>query len=278
MSDDRTKPYLGPLLLASDALRARLDAVPSFRALMARGWSPEKTLIYVPRKLKGYDLDVVVLGRTYAKDERSQVIWILSTVGLCNVEQPARPDRPGFRRFELVLATNNAEREDPFPTRLGVALAMGAEGLPAWDWSQVQVPPLLDWLTIAGEELGSAIRQGSQFAFCDTLTLGPGKAPWTRSQLDHSILLPASPPLLAAGFEPFDHTAPVGVVPPDQWNRAPGHDRHEHGFFWLVPVSRAEYDKANAAGSWDVFADLVERALSAGRDEFSDAFDLLRKA
>src|SRR6185369_65192 len=270
--------WFGPLSLAPQAVRSRLDTIPSFRALLARGWSPEKTLLYVPRTREGYALDIVVLGRDYARDDRSQAIWMFTTIGLCKVEQAVRSDRPSFRRFELILALNNAEREDPFPSRLGVVLSQGSESLPGWDWSHEQIPPLLDWLTIAGEELGAAIQTGAQFAFCDTLTLGPGNASWTLSQLDHSILLPASPPLLAAGCEPFGDELSARVVAPDQWNRSPGSDHFECGFVWILPVSKAEFEKANAAGSWNLFADLVENATRGGRDEFSDAFDLLRRA
>jgi hypothetical protein len=176
-----------------------------------------------------------------------------------------------------VLATNNAEREDPFPTRLGVVLAMGEEGLPGWDWAQVRNPPLVDWLTIAGEGLGSAIRQGSQFAICDTLTLGPGNSTWTQSQLDHSILLPACPPLLAAGFEPFGDTARTGVISAPEWHRDAGTDRFENGFVWLLPVSKQEFETANTTGSWNLFADLVELSMVSGRGEFGAALDLLRR-
>jgi hypothetical protein len=231
----------------------------------------------VPPVREGYDLDVAVVGRMVAGDSRSPTFWAFSTIGLSNAEQAVNSKRPGFRRFELVLATNNYEKEDPFPARIGVALSMGPEGLPGWDWGQVKNPPLLDWLVIAGEEVGSAIRSGSQFAFADTLTLGPGNSEWTKSQLDHSILLPVCPPLLAAGFDPFGGTAQSGVVHPSEWHIDPGMGRFQDGFVWLLPVSKHECERASKAGSWNLFADLVELSTEAGRGEFGVALDLLRR-
>jgi hypothetical protein len=58
--------------------------------------------------------------------------------------------------------------------------------------------------SVVGEELGSAVKAGSVFATTDTLTIGPGGSPWTRSVLNRSVLLPAPPPMLAASLAPFD--------------------------------------------------------------------------
>jgi hypothetical protein len=139
------------------------------------------------------------------------------------------------------------------------------------------VPPLLDWLSIAGEELGAAIKLGSTFAMGDTVTLGPGNAAWTRSRLEQSVLLPVNPELLDAGFFPFDSSAsPRRSFDPQAWNRSPGVESFARGFYWLLPVSPSEYAKANADGTWNMFADLVEQARALGKGDFSRAYDLLR--
>ena len=245
---------------------------------MARGWDAQTTLVYAPRKRPGYELDLCVVGRMFAWDDRSPIVWLFSTIGLCKVAQPAQPGRPAFRRFELVLATNNAELEDPFPSRLGVVLSANGGDFPGWDWKQVEPPPLMDWLVIAGEEVGTLLRRGSHFALTDRLTLGPGGSTWTRSRLDHSVLLPVTPHMIVSGFVPFNAAGdPEDTVHPSEWHRKPGTEQFEYGFCWLLPVTPSEYAKASADGAWNVFADLVERSAPDARDDFAVAFDWLRR-
>lgn len=264
---------MGPLALAPAGLRQTLDAAPTFRALLARDWDPSQTLVFAPPRREGYELDVCVVARTFAWDEKSPVIWLLSSIGLCNVVQPQRPKRAAFRRFELVLACSGGQ-EDPFPHRLGVVLSMSMEG---WDWSQVTPPPLMDWLTIAAEELGDSIKTGADFAITDTITLGPGKSPWTQSLLDHSMLLPVPPHMLASGFAPFDRaTVSPDTVSPLEWDEHPGVERYEYGFYLLLPISEQEHAQANQVGSWHTLGDLVERSRAQTGDPFSLPFDLLR--
>lgn len=256
-----------------------LEGVPSFKALMARDWKPDRTLLYVPVRKPSFALDIAVVARQFAWDAKSPIVWLFSTVGLCAMVQPVRERREAFRRFELVLAANNAELEDPFPSRLGVALAQEPDGLPGWDWGQVRVPPLVHWLAIAGQEFASWMKDdGSHFAITDTLAFGPGKSPWTRSILDHSVLLPAAPHMLASGFGPFNEPADsASAVDAKRWHKAAGTGEFRNGFYWLLPVSAAEHARAAAAGTWNLFADLVER-VPEGREEFDVAFDLLRDA
>lgn len=149
--------------------------------------------------------------------------------------------------------------------------------MPGWDWSQVRHPAILDWLTIAGEEVGMLIGQGSTFAIGDTLTLGPGNASWTRSKLGCSAILPPPPQMLAAGFNPFDSDmGATSAVLPDQWHRNPGTEQHAYGFYWLLPLSDPEYVRANSQGTWNVFADIIEASPKGASDEFAAAFDLMR--
>lgn len=268
------RPWLGPLALAPSSLRSTLEAAPSYRALLARGWDPRQTLVFAPRRRDGYELDICVVARTFAWDETSPVVWLLSSIGLCHASQPQLPERPAFRRFELVLACSGG-RDDPFPDRLGVALTL--EGYGAWDWNQVAPPPLMDWLVIAAEEIGSLMNAGSHFAITDTVTLGPGKSPWTRSLLDHSLLLPAPPQLLVSGFAPFEPTrAETDTVRPAEWHLNPGVADLEYGFYWLVPVSESEHAQADQRGSWQVFGGLTERSRAQSGDPFALVFDLLR--
>ena len=270
------RPWVGPLALAPVSLRATLEAAPSYQALLARGWDPLQTLVFAPPRREGYDLDVCVVARTFAWDETSPMIWMLSSIGLCHAAQLQLPKRSAFRRFELVLACTGG-RDDPFPDRLSVALTL--EGWGAWDWNQVVPPPLMDWLVIAAEELGSAMNAGSHFAITDTITLGPGKSSWTRSLLDHSLLLPVPPHMLVSGFAPFDAaSARADTVPPADWHSNPGVAEFEYGFYWLVPISEQEHAQANQLGSWKVFADLSERSRAQTGDPFSLAFDLLRSS
>src|SRR5262245_20589597 len=120
MTNDDVRPWIGPMSSLPAGVRRHLETVPSFRALVERGWVPERTLAYAPRRREGYDLDVFVLGRSFARDSRSPIVWFFSTIGLCTVEQGVGGGRRAFRHFELALGTNNAERDDPFPSRLGV--------------------------------------------------------------------------------------------------------------------------------------------------------------
>jgi len=241
---------------------------------MARGWDPRQTLVFAPRRRDGYDLDVCVVARTFAWDDKSPIVWLLSSIGLCHAAQPELPQRSAFRRFELVLACSGG-RDDPFPDRLGVALTL--DGWGAWDWNQVAPPPLMDWLVIAAEEIGSLMTAGSHFAITDTITLGPGKSPWTRSQLDHSLLLPVPPHMLVSGFAPFDATnSREDTVPFAEWDRDPRVAGFEDGFYWLVPVSEQEYAQANQLGSWQMFGELTELSRAQSGDPFTLAFDLLR--
>lgn len=270
-TSSESRPWFGPLSLAPPSLRDRLDAAPTFRALLARDWNPSQTLVFAPPRREGYELDVCVLARTFAWDERSPVIWLLSSIGLCSVMQPPRPNRRAFRRFELVLACSGG-KDDPFPDRLAVACM-----LESWDWNQVTPPPLLDWLAIAAEELGMSVRTGAQFAITDTITLGPGKSPWTRSLLDHSMLLPVPPHMLVSGLAPFaSGRVSADSVSPLEWDKDPGVDRYEYGFYWVLPISEQEHARANQVGSWNTFGDLVEQSRAQTGDPFTLAFDLLR--
>jgi hypothetical protein len=197
-----TRPWFGPLSLASPELLTCLHAMPSFAVLLARGVDPPSTLVYVPPKREPEE--VFVVGRMFAWDKQSPVVWIFSTIGLCLLDQAAPVGRKIFHHFELVLGTNNSNKEDPFPARLGVVLSQPPGAFLAWDWNQVSHPPLLQWLTIAGQEVARLIREHSSLAIADTLTLGPGGGSWTRSVLTHSMILPASPHMLALGFAPFN--------------------------------------------------------------------------
>jgi hypothetical protein len=272
-----TRPWFGPLSLASPELVTRLHAVPSFAALVARGGEASGTLVYVPPKREDDGADVFVVGRMFAWDEHSPVVWIFSTIGLCLLDQPALADRKGFHHFELVIGTNNSSKEDPFPARIGMVLSQPPATFPAWDWAQVSHPPLLQWLAIAGQEVARLIRDHSSFAIGDTLTLGPGGESWTRSVLTHSMILPVPPHMLALGLAPFNRAGdPTDTVKPGEWATNPGSDRFAYGFYWLLPVSEKEHEKANREGSWNVFADLVDLAPKQANDDCAVAFDLLR--
>lgn len=274
-----TRPWFGPLSLASRELVTRLHAMPSFAALLARGWDAPSTLVYVPPKREGYEAEVFIVGRMFAWDEQSPVVWIFSTIGLCLLDQPSPSGRKAFQHFELVLGTNNSNKEDPFPARIGVVLSQPSGTFPAWDWDQVKHPPLLQWLEIAGQEVACLIRGHSSFAIGDTLTLGPGGQSWTRSVLTHSMILPAPPHMLALGLAPFNRAGdPTDTVKPGEWAANPGTDRFAYGFYWLLPVSEREHEKANREGSWTVFADLVDLAPKEANDDCAVAFDLLRGA
>jgi hypothetical protein len=196
------------------------------------------------------------------------------------LQQPAREKRAAFRRFELVLGTfpsNGPDPDDPFPARLGVVLSTDGATLRGWDWNQVVHPPLVEWLALAGQDFASWIKGGDQFAIPDTLTLGPGKAGWTRSVLDRAVLLPVSVHMLLTGFGPFNLPSDPGdAVAPGEWQERPGTDRFEYGNYWLLPVSEAEHAKAETEGTWNVFADMVEMAPKEANDDCYVAFDLLR--
>jgi hypothetical protein len=164
MIPNRSSAWLGPLSRAPAEVTSRLRDEPGMTVLLGRGWTAERTLLYVPPRREGYDLHVVVVGRNVNIGENKPILWMFSTVGLSAVQQARRGAAQAFRRIELVLVLSNSEREDPFPTRLGVALAQEPNPFPGWDWSQVETPPLVDWLSVAGEELGAAIKSGSTFA------------------------------------------------------------------------------------------------------------------
>lgn len=277
MIAERSSAWLGPLARAGTDVGARVRDDPSMKVLLARGWRAEQTLLYIPPRREEYDLNVAVVGRAVNVGDDAPVLWVFSTIGLGAVDQARRGDAQAFRRAELVVAFDNSEPEDPFPTKIGVALAQEPEPFAGWDWSQVEVPPLLDWISIAGEELGAAIRFGSTFAIADTLTLGPGNSAWTRSRLEQSVLLPVNPQMLDAGLGPFDSSAsPRRSFDPQAWRSSPGTESFTRGFYWLLPVSQSEYDKANTEGTWNMFADLVEQAQALGKGDFSRAYDLLR--
>jgi hypothetical protein len=276
MIPNRSSAWLGPLSRAPAEVTSRLRDEPGMTVLLGRGWTAERTLLYVPPRREGYDLHVVVVGRNVNIGENKPILWMFSTVGLSAVQQARRGAAQAFRRIELVLVLSNSEREDPFPTRLGVALAQEPNPFPGWDWSQVEIPPLVDWLSVAGEELGAAIKSSSTFAVQDTLTLGPGNSTWTRSRLSHSALLPSNPHMQSAGFAPFDSTASRDGIDPTNWNKDPATERYSCGFYWLLPVTHPEYDAANAGGTWNMFADLVEKSHELGGDDFALSYDLLR--
>jgi hypothetical protein len=274
-----TRPWFGPLALASRELVTRLHAVPSFAALLARGVDAPSTLVYVPPKREDDDAEIFVVGRMFAWDEQSPVVWIFSSIGLCLLEQPTLARGKAFKGFELALGTNNSNVDDPFPSRLGVVLSHPPETFPAWDWDQVKHPPLLQWLAIAGQEVARLLRGQSSFAIGDTLTFGPGGSSWTRSALTHSMLLSVPPHMLALGLAPFNRAGdPIDTVKPGEWATNPGTDRFAHGFYWLLPISEQEHDQANREGSWALFADLVDMAPKEANDDCAAAFDLLRGA
>jgi hypothetical protein len=279
MTLDDSRAWFGLLSEAPDSVATTFRSAPSLKTLLARGWKPEQTLLYLPRKREGYDSSIAVAARTLNIDEDRSIIWIFSTIGLCTLQQERQGEAQAFQHIEIVIVSNNSERDDPFPARLGIALAQEPNSLAGWDWGQVAPPPLLDWISIAGQELGAAIRRGTGFSIGDTLTLGPGNAEWTRSKLDHSVLLPAAPPMLMAGMAPFDSTStPRDVVNPINWHSDPGAGRYAYGFYWLLPVSGREYATATATGTWNMFADLVECAHGTSKDDdFATAFDLLRQ-
>jgi hypothetical protein len=178
-----------------------------------------------------------------------------------------------------VLATNNAERDDPFPARLGVVLSVGTDQFPGWDWNEVPPPPLLQWLAIAGQEFASWMKGGEHFALTDTLMFGPGKLPWTKSELDHSVILPAPPQMLLSGFAPFNEPHdPIETIDAENWHADSGTDRFRYGFYWLLPVSKEEHERASTNGTWSLFADLVDLAPEGSEDNCVVAFDLLRGA
>jgi hypothetical protein len=161
MADDHSEePWLGLLSNPPSRLADRLGQVRSLSHLLASGWDKHRTLLYVPSARPGYDLNIVVVARTVTVNEQASMLWAFSTVGLCNVEQPLRVGSQAFRHVELILVSNNWEKEDPVPARLGVALDQGPGAMPGWDWSQVSHPAILDWLTIAAEEVGLLMGQG----------------------------------------------------------------------------------------------------------------------
>lgn len=271
------RPWFGLLADAPESLAARLQRVASLKTLLARGWAPEQTLLYVPQVRAGYELGVVVVARTVALREDAPALWALSTIGLCELEQGSRASAWTVPHFELAMMSNNSETEDPIPARLGVALHCGADSLPGWDWNQVVAPSCFDWLSIAGEEIGDAVSRGTTFAVGDTLTLGIGTSAWTRSKLEHSVILPPPPTMLSAGMAPFDTTpGDAALEIPEPWYVDSGAARRPYGFYWLLPVSAAEHASANADGTWNMFADLAQAASEAGQDVFSVAFDWLR--
>jgi hypothetical protein len=271
--------WFGPLSVAPASVTRRIQSVPAFKVLEARGLTPEKTLIYAPVPNEPTEPDIVVIGRMFAWDEKSPAIWIFSTIGLSLLEQSVQDGQLAFRHFELALATNNSEKEDPFPTRIATVLSQRDASIPGWDWDQVKHPPLLQWLASAGRSIASSMKARTQFAIGDTLTLGPGNSPWTRSMLSHSVLLPAPAHMLLLGLSPFGYSdhAPH-TVNAHEWHSNPGTDRYEHGWYWLLPVSEQEHGKATKEGTWNVFADLVELVPGGANDDCAVAFDLLRRA
>ncbi len=271
--------WIGPLASApSDVLR-RLEQLPSFQILDRRGLSREHTLLFVPERRPTFDAEIFVLGQMFAWNSASRLTWLFSTHGLCQFETPAVTGRSAFPHFELVLATNNSEQEDPFPFRLGVVLSRGPESFLGWDWGEVRVPPLLNWFSLAAHEVASMIkRDGSHFSITDTIAaLGPGGKPWTRSLLKNAVLMPATPHMLRSGLSPFNEPSkPPAVLDADHWHDEPGTDRFKWGFYWLLPTSEEEHRRAESDGSWEMFADLVEQVREGVEDEFDVAFDLLR--
>jgi hypothetical protein len=274
------RPWLGPLATAQPVVRDRLSRIPSFEALLGRGLDASRTLLYVPEHSDSFVTDLYVLGRMFAWDDHAPLTWVFNTVGLCALEQPARPRRSAFQRFELALATNNAaETEDPFPAKIGVALAQEPHSLPGWDWNEVLHPPLLRWFALVGQEFASSVAEGEHFAIPDTLLWGPGRSSWTRSILDHAVLLPATPHMLLSGLSPFEQPGdPADTVRPAEWHRRPGTDQFKFGFYWLLPVSADEHARAAADGTWNLLADLIEAVPAGTGDDCHLAFDLLRGA
>lgn len=277
MTTDRASGWIGPLSRAPTDTALRMRADPTMNLLLDRGWVAARTLLYIPPARDGYDLDILVVGRNVDVGENCPVLWMFSTIGLGAAEQCPRGAAQAFRHVELVLVLSNSENEDPFPTRLGVALAQEPDPFVGWDWSQVAPPPLCDWMCIVGEELGTAIKNGSTFAIRDTLTLGPGNAPWTRCRLTHTALLPSNPHMQKVGFHPFNLLPSQPKYPsPTHWHTDPGTSSHTHGFYWLLPIDEREHTKATVEGTWNMFADLAQKSRQLGGGEFDLAYDLLR--
>jgi hypothetical protein len=127
-------PWFGPVSEAPAAVRAVLDRTPSWQTLAHRGWSAEKTLVYAPEPDVKSIAQPFVLARCFAWDDQSPVHWLLATCGLSLVTQ--QPAKASFQHIELALLLNNVEKDDPVPSRLGVALA---KPLPGWSWPEVEV-------------------------------------------------------------------------------------------------------------------------------------------
>lgn len=260
--------WLGPLGSAPPEVRARLDPSPHLEAMRGRGLDPQATLLYVPA-----DDGVAVLAQAFAWDDHTPVTWLLTTIGIASVEQAPRSGRPAFRRFELVVGCRPG-MEHPFPARIGVVLSAGGS-LPGWDWSQVKVPEVVTWLSGFGASIRDRVAAGSHFTSFDRLAGGLVGVAWTG--LDHALLAPATVHMLLKGHAPFDRPdEPRDTVPPRAWLDAPGTERFAYGCYWLLPVSKAEHDRAAAAGASSVLADLLARAPKEAEDACFAAFDLLR--
>jgi hypothetical protein len=231
--------------------------------------------LFAPTRRKDA-LEVFVLARMFAWDDASPVVWVLTTIGLSALEQPAQERRQAFRRFELVVAVRPG-LEDPFPARLGVVLSAPGATLPGWNWAEVDVPPLVRWLAVTADDFADWLREGDHFAIGDTLTIGPGGSAWPRSSLDHGVLLSPSIHMLLTGHAPFDGVDdPANTIDFRFWHRQPGTDRFARGFYWLLPVTKAEHDRAARDGTWQMFADLVARKPPDETDDCFTAFDGLR--
>ena len=269
-------PWFGPLSDAPADLLSRLEQLESFEVLKNRRLDASCSLLLAPRHRKTFDAEIAVLGTMHAWDDNSPVVWLFSTLGLSTIQQP-ESERFTFRRFEIVLATNNAEQEDPFPSRIGIALR---SELPGWDWNEVPVPPLMSWLAVQGQELASMIVQdGSLFGIRDPIEgLGLGAADWTNSALFNAVLMPTPVQLMDAGFGPYRSPSDDKyVLDPSQWHEEPAVVAHENGFYWFLPTSNDERRAASTQGTWDMFEDLADRGNQIDpEDDFAAAFDLLR--
>jgi hypothetical protein len=61
--------------------------MPSFAVLVARGADLHSTLAYVPPEREHGEAAVFIVGRMFAWDAQSPVVWIFSTIGLCLLDQ-----------------------------------------------------------------------------------------------------------------------------------------------------------------------------------------------
>lgn len=83
--------------------------------------------------------------------------------------------------------------------------------------------------------------------------------------------------MLLIGHGPFNvPTEPGDAVALADWFSSPGTDRFDCGFYWMLPLSVREHDRAQVEGTPNVFADIVAQAPPEAKDDCYVAFDLMR--